>query len=521
MEEFLTTGLPIDDDMKIVFIGPLAHNCTYKVLKNYLNSIIDKYELLKSKNKGKNKNCHAILKLPNEQDYLRMMIYEHNIMGKKANVKDYLRTNTQTEQQSLYTNQIDRRVYFWNLEFLESSLTENDLQETFSKYGEVKQVYFNKTQSEGLAQAEFNISSNPQERKTYGFVTFANSEIVENTLNYEIVECQGTEIHINSLTTFIKMIQLISNPESTKLVLSSKYRQERDQFENFVENNKNFQPESQSASLLKKLSVHPKIPFQTYSGGSPNNNIHPNQIRNYFSGNTSMRNQGSSINNHYRQERQPSNYGTGSLLYKVPQWSNNRSANTQPQFKSFYKGYSSPEMNSQTHPSPQNSNDSGFKYIARRDIAMPSQIQYVQRPEHAVQTIQESRMNIHSMVRDNFEFSGDGNMIKSNLFENQNAFSNSRQGLEGLSSQRIEFDKTPFIPHPENLQIIDLMGHSINYIHSISKLASLIQIKYPKCGSYNTAKKHLTNQTFNPSTNTNAERDTLNYRYNHRLLKNI
>ena len=92
MQEFLDRPQDLGRS-KIVFLGPLTNNTTYKILKDYFLKKIGTekdYEMFKSKNKGKNKNCFALIRVYSDLDYTRLLISSHSILGKQAKCKDFV-----------------------------------------------------------------------------------------------------------------------------------------------------------------------------------------------------------------------------------------------------------------------------------------------------------------------------------------------------------------------------------------------------------------------------------------------
>jgi hypothetical protein len=74
-----------------VFVSPLSHSVTYRLLKNYIsNRIGADYKLQKSKNKGKNKYCHAIIEVFNRKHYNDLLHQPFIINDKVAQVKEWL-----------------------------------------------------------------------------------------------------------------------------------------------------------------------------------------------------------------------------------------------------------------------------------------------------------------------------------------------------------------------------------------------------------------------------------------------
>jgi hypothetical protein len=122
-----------------LFVSSLSHNVTYRMLKLYVNSRIGpNYSLTKSKNKGKNKFCYAIIEVYTKEDYQELLEKPFVLRGKLSQVREWL---DESQRRSKLNDKITRRVYFWNSEFQKSSLDEKDLEYAFRCYGAVEEVF--------------------------------------------------------------------------------------------------------------------------------------------------------------------------------------------------------------------------------------------------------------------------------------------------------------------------------------------------------------------------------------------
>ena len=178
---------------KIVYLGPLSNTYTYKMLKNYLNSLIGVYELHKSKNKGKCKKCHAFIRPMSEHDYIKLLTLEHVIEGKIVqcmdlqiekldNNKEFMElgwSDNSNILQSNPINSIDRRVYFWNTEFKESDLKKNNFKFFFQVLVKLMKLTSKKKTKENFTVAKKQQKSTNNIEILYGFVTFSSEEVAE------------------------------------------------------------------------------------------------------------------------------------------------------------------------------------------------------------------------------------------------------------------------------------------------------------------------------------------------------
>ena len=125
MQEFLERPQSLGHH-KVLFLGPLTNNTTYKILKDYFQSKIGaqrEFEVFKSKNKGKNKNCFALIRVFSDLDYTRLIVTPHVILGKQTRCKDFVLSSSDAGSSGervgseSSSDSLQKRVYFWNYEF--------------------------------------------------------------------------------------------------------------------------------------------------------------------------------------------------------------------------------------------------------------------------------------------------------------------------------------------------------------------------------------------------------------------
>ena len=121
MQEFINRPSDNGQPSRIVFVGPLTNNTTYKILKDHFHEKLGDlgdHEIFKSKNKGKNKNCFALVKVSSDLDYTRLLVTSHNILGRQVRTKDFVQNslencpNPNSVSPDESPDSLMRRVYF-------------------------------------------------------------------------------------------------------------------------------------------------------------------------------------------------------------------------------------------------------------------------------------------------------------------------------------------------------------------------------------------------------------------------
>lgn len=212
MEEFIKSGLLVNKEGKIILLGPLAHNCTYKIIKGYLTEIgIREFLVYKSKNKGKNKNCFAMIKFYKDHEYVRVMSLTHFLMGKRAYCKDLLRTDvdlTMTKKELFgEADYLQRRVYFYNPQFERSCLALEQITSTMSIFGLVQEAIIEQVDSLSDESPCSNYSEGQiyvNTIRVYGFVLFSTTTERDEALACGWVNCHGVILELRSASEFIE-----------------------------------------------------------------------------------------------------------------------------------------------------------------------------------------------------------------------------------------------------------------------------------------------------------------------------
>lgn len=75
--------------MPKIFIEKLPRNCTSKILREYFAELAPKFNVRRSKNKGKKTKMHAVIEIFSESVFEKILSMEHEINGKKLKLKPY------------------------------------------------------------------------------------------------------------------------------------------------------------------------------------------------------------------------------------------------------------------------------------------------------------------------------------------------------------------------------------------------------------------------------------------------
>lgn len=254
MQEFLERPQRLGHN-KVVFLGPLTNNTTYKILKDYFQSKIgtqEEFEIFKSKNKGKNKNCFALIRVFSDLDYTRLLVTSHVILEKQARCKDFVQSSSNPGSSGegmvseSSSDSLQKRVYFWNYEFQSSSyLTPPRIAEYLSaRFGEVEEVQFVEMPSSFSLQIHSPlVTPSGCLVKKYGFATFRSRKSHELALGQQTVFASQTELELKSPQSFVNEVFLQYDITISQTDLSMSYQYHSPHQGSQIEPNNRFTPE--------------------------------------------------------------------------------------------------------------------------------------------------------------------------------------------------------------------------------------------------------------------------------------
>lgn len=125
-----------------VFVNHLPAETKFKGLQKYLMSRFKKFQLFKSKNRGKNRSSYAVVSVFKESDFKSLCDEPFLIGTHLCEVSPFI---TEEERERLVAEKLAKRVY---INDLDDDITKEDLRVIFELYGEIHELYLKENYDE-------------------------------------------------------------------------------------------------------------------------------------------------------------------------------------------------------------------------------------------------------------------------------------------------------------------------------------------------------------------------------------
>lgn len=146
-----------------VFVNHLPAETKFKGLQKYLFERFEKFQLFKSKNRGKNRSSYAVVSVFQESDYQLLLNTPFRINGEVCEVTPFI---SEEERERMVAEKLSKRVYINNLH---DNITKKDLRVIFELYGDIKELYLKENYDEKF-------------ETKYAFVTFEEKSSVHKCI---------------------------------------------------------------------------------------------------------------------------------------------------------------------------------------------------------------------------------------------------------------------------------------------------------------------------------------------------
>jgi chorismate mutase len=146
-----------------VFVNHLPAETKFKGLQKYLINRFRKFQLFKSKNRGKNRSSYAVVTVFKEKDYESLLNDPFKINGEACEVSPFI---SEEERERMVAEKLAKRVY---INDLKDEVTKDDLRVIFELYGEIEELYLKENYDEKF-------------ETKYAFVTYSVKESASKCL---------------------------------------------------------------------------------------------------------------------------------------------------------------------------------------------------------------------------------------------------------------------------------------------------------------------------------------------------